>query len=621
MPVPVEVDLFGVPRTLQVNHCRSPHCDNYGLAAKSEPVKSGPSAGRDPGYKVHSTSRGAVPSIRCKACLDNPPMKSNAGIAAELERLIETGGLLTAEEMVGCKNPACDACGDAIASHPKTYRRKGATSYGAKRWQCKRCGSTLVVNPRPVRLHDANRRLAVDVFSRIANKSPVRGTTRGAKLRSSTAYYTILDFIHARCRLHSGAVDRALVDGRLSLPTEMNLQSDGQSYTLNWISRLDRRNAELTCYATVDAESGYVLGMHPNFDGRVDPFKVNADAARTGEMDVPEPHRPTTAQYWLAGDELKAGRAMAKLRKHDRQELLAQIRSIYASAESRKDVEDIELHHLDTSYKTPFLSVGLQVHMPYTTYAHWMLMHRLLTAAGVRRLQVNMDIDSMARAAFLCAFVDEVKRGDAHAFFVRYTKFQTIDERREILAEAKAKRAEFRATLPPDVGKDRLAVARLLMKERLAEAQVYGKWSDAWVEHPVPAMNEPHKAVAWLTANTSVEEDRVVDMFLQAGLARIDNVFMRTRRLFNAFERPVGTSSGHNAVWHGYSPYNPRMVEKYLTIFRTVSNWVFVGDDGATPAMRLGFAKRPLEFEDILWAGEQIPRPRRSRRKGRALAI
>ena len=58
----------------------------------------------------------------------------------------------------------------------------------------------------------------------------------------------------------------------------------------------------------------------------------------------------------------------------------------------------------------------------------------------------------------------------------------------------------------------------------------------------------------------------------------------------------VGTSSGHNAVWHGYSPYNPRMVEKYLTIFRTANNWTFVGNDGKTPAMRLGFARQPLDF-------------------------
>ena len=58
----------------------------------------------------------------------------------------------------------------------------------------------------------------------------------------------------------------------------------------------------------------------------------------------------------------------------------------------------------------------------------------------------------------------------------------------------------------------------------------------------------------------------MADIFLGAGLARIDNLFMKTRRLFNAFERPVGTSSGHNAVWHGYSPYNPRMVQKYLAV-------------------------------------------------------
>ena len=55
----------------------------------------------------------------------------------------------------------------------------------------------------------------------------------------------------------------------------------------------------------------------------------------------------------------------------------------------------------------------------------------------------------MGRAAYLCAFVDEVKRGVAHAFFVRYTKFQTIDQRKEILQQANAVRAAFRATLPP----------------------------------------------------------------------------------------------------------------------------------------------------------------------------
>ena len=111
-------------------------------------------------------------------------------------------------------------------------------------------------------------------------------------------------------------------------------------------------------------------------------------------------------------------------------------------------------------------------------------------------------------------------------------------------------------------------------------------------------------------------DGRKADLFLQASLARIDNVFLITRRLINAFERPIQTSSGHNAVWHGYAPYNPAMVQTYLTIFRVVNNFILVGEDGKTPAMRLGITKKPLEYEDILWPGQRVPRPKRNRRKG-----
>ena len=49
------------------------------------------------------------------------------------------------------------------------------------------------------------------------------------------------------------------------------------------------------------------------------------------------------------------------------------------------------------------------------------------------------------------------------------------------------------------------------------------------------------------------------------------------------------------------------MVEKYLCIFRVVNNFIVVGTDGKTPAMRLGFAQRPCSYEGILWDGERIP--------------
>ena len=32
------------------------------------------------------------------------------------------------------------------------------------------------------------------------------------------------------------------------------------------------------------------------------------------------------------------------------------------------------------------------------------------------------------------------------------------------------------------------------MKVRIKERQKHGKWDDEWVEHPLPTLNEPHKA-------------------------------------------------------------------------------------------------------------------------------
>ena len=40
-------------------------------------------------------------------------------------------------------------------------------------------------------------------------------------------------------------------------------------------------------------------------------------------------------------------------------------------------------------------------------------------------------------------------------------------------------------------------------------------------------------------------------MLVHAGRARIDYVFQKTQRLLNAVERPVGTSSTDNKLWHG----------------------------------------------------------------------
>ena len=162
----------------------------------------------------------------------------------------------------------------------------------------------------PVRLHEKNRTLAVDTLRWIINKGGLAPDDRRRTTEWAYDYYKILRFIHARCRTFSGRFDRALIDGRLKLPHTMNLESDAQTYVLNWISRLD-------------SKSRFVFGMHGNFDHRVDPFEINAKAAAKGEMQVLEPFREH-AQYWLVGDELGAGRGMGK-NMEGRRDLIEQI--------------------------------------------------------------------------------------------------------------------------------------------------------------------------------------------------------------------------------------------------------------------------------------------------------
>ncbi len=614
IPMPVTALIAGTRYRLQVNHCRMPDCENFGIPARHHHGKPGPSSDRDPHYRVQTTKKGKVPSIRCKSCSDNPPLKSNQGISAEIERLTTVDGLRNLTETRSCSHKACSSHRKAIATHPELYRKAGHVAGYGQRYQCKACGSKLLLS-HSARLHQRHRALALDIFSRIGNKSPVRGTIRGAGLVSNSAYYSILGFLRDRCQAYSGSVDRALMDGRLTLPTNMNIESDAQIYTLNWSSRLDRRNIELSCYCTVDSDSRFILGMHSNFDEQIDPFAINQQAARDGDMEHHEPFR-RYAQYWLAGDELRAGRSLGRPLRGQCKELTEQIQSLYAKAKTRSDVENIELDELHPEWVTPFLDNGMQVHMPYTVYAHWFLLHRLLSGAGVQKVHSSMDIDSMGRAAFLCAFSEEIKRSDATGFFVRYTKYQTIDERRRIMEESRALRYAFEKTLPSHQRHNLEVVSREMMKAQFAQGQEYGQWRDVWYRHPLPSMNEPDKAVCALVPMDGLSEDARADQFLQAGLARIDNTYQMTRRLMNAFERPVGTSSGHNRVWHGYAPYNPALVQTYLTLFRVMNNFILVGKDGATPAMRLGIAKQPLGYGDILWPGQQVPRPRRQRRKG-----
>ena len=137
VPVSVEIPIVGRKSEIQVNHCRMPDCDNYGIPAITTRIKPGPSPGRDMHYKVATTNKGRVSALVCKCCGEKPPIKSNLGIAEELARISEP--LLDSDR--GCPRKDCENHGKNTQAHPNRYHKRGLDNHTRRPVRgCKACG-------------------------------------------------------------------------------------------------------------------------------------------------------------------------------------------------------------------------------------------------------------------------------------------------------------------------------------------------------------------------------------------------------------------------------------------------------------------------------------------------
>ena len=604
-------DLFPI----QTNHCRTPGCANFGVPARTKRGKTGPSRDRDPHYAIISTSKGQEPALRCKACNGKGAVRSNAAIAEEVQRIADYARPL--EYGFACKTEGCPNEGLSIGEHRQLYMRYGY--YKTREnpiYRCKACLRNVAVSRKAPRIHARNQSLAADVFSRVANKSPVRRTVEGAGLRSHADYYTILDFIHRRCRDLNGSVTRSFLTGERRLPAEMGIAVDSQSLMVNWPSKAQRRTVEMTSCCSVDAASRFILELDVNHDPRFDPFDVNYESAERGDMTRKEAFRKY-ARFWLTGDEMRSGRTgQRRMGRAAAEQAVGDIQDAFRAANAYDDVAGMEIVPGQGPLRDTMLRSGMLVKTGYRTLGHMFVLREILKGAGVERLQFSMDQHLSTIASFMCAFRGQIAEGRAHGLLVRYDKNCPIDERDRLYEEAMRQMRAFARARNLE-GMDREELGFEMIRTALDAG---GLPEHGWLRHPVPTKQEPGKEVRWITENPDTELDDKARLYLGASLGRVDNVFELTRRFLSALERPFYTpSGGWNQVWYGYAPYNPDMVRKYLDIFRAVNNFIHTGKDERTPAMRLGFADRPFAYADLLWPGEKIPRPKRTRRKGRGL--
>jgi len=589
---------------IQYNACKNPKCSQFGLPAPEEARRAvaGP-------YALASGGRN-LPLLKCNACGEMPPLKSNKGIVEEIERL---SAYLKPEE-VFCPNDRPDPatgeicpnhCGQVPVGTPKAYAKHGRNASGSALVRCGDCGRVFVASSKPAKgQHETHRNR--EIFNQLVNGVALSRIVKMQDI-SWQVLYRRIDFIHRQCMAFAAHRERKLK----TLPIRrLYLAIDAQDYLVNWTERKDKRNVVLKAISASDNKTGYVFCNALNFDEKADRDAVEADAAMAGDNHV-APARRKHARFWLETDYAASVAQSAKKRPATHAaSLIGEVMDGYAEAVAREDVETFD----EKTGEEALPSKGMQIHSEYTMIA---MFHHLKALVGnCGKWRFLMDQESGIRSACLSSFAEEIKARKAEAFYVKIEKELVQEEKRDRLKWA---RQRFAATAAANPGLDESGVRLQMIKEEIARQRKIGKFGDDWVSMPLPTMSEPGKAVCWLTAHDDFkrpdgtpDDDHVAWLHNKASLHSVDTFFMKTRRSIKMCERPMHSSANGGRIWSAYQAYSPSVLKKLLEIFRVHHNFTDLPErvrgvkkaDRTTPAMRLGLADVPLDFKDILYFRE-----------------
>jgi hypothetical protein len=157
--------------------------------------------------------------------------------------------------------------------------------------------------------------------------------------------------------------------------------------------------------------------------------------------------------------------------------------------------------------------------------------------------------------------------------------------------------AAFQARYP---NLKRHEIELMIIKERMNSLPSPAPNGDQWLMHPFSDMSEPEKAVCYITNFNDMDPDHLAALYRKASLHAIDRFFMLLRRRISILERPIQSASASGRMWFGYAAYNPAVAIALMEIFRVVHNFVLIGADKKTPAMRLGLIDRPVTLDELI---------------------
>jgi hypothetical protein len=231
--------------------------------------------------------------LECHLCHEFTQLKSNVGIAEERARMV---GELMHRSAPCCPDPTCANYGLPVGAGTGHYQGFGITRAGSQRYRCKACGKTFSVRKSTTGHKQPHKNKMI--FALLMNKSPFRRISEVADI-GPTGLYGKIDFLHDQCLAFAASRERRLLAG---MPlSRLYLATDRQDYLVNWTQQQDRRNVKLHAMGTADNATGYVFGLHLNYDPSADPDAIERAAVAAGDYQSTPPFR-RYARCWLRAD-------------------------------------------------------------------------------------------------------------------------------------------------------------------------------------------------------------------------------------------------------------------------------------------------------------------------------
>ncbi len=550
---------------VNVNFCKNPLCSNFGEPAEVEDQR-GKRRGND-----SSMYRVTGDSLYCIPCGTHSAVKSNRAVSEELDRHLE---LLATPGGLHCPTVTCANYFKPVDSHPESYSPHGRTARGDKRYKCKCCSKTFSSGKPHQRQKTSHENKSV--FQMLVGKVCISKIAQITGLAPKTVYDKI-DFLHAQCTKFLADRERRFPELEFQ---SMRISTDMQDYMVNWPTKKLRKTIQFRALASSCLDTGYVLACHPQLDPRFNTNEIQSAVEACGDLDL-KPAMREYARLWNYEDYATA---------------LQMEPGTFAPVREDQDAAE------DMTGDRQLPNQRAMVHIDYLMFGHFLYLNALIGRRS-GHVHFSLDADPGLANACLAAWKDKFLNGQLDAAILTCDKGATIDQKNAAVADAAKLKMKAEEQFP-DLHPLQAWLAYFVDNSVLPYFKGRRRGEELRsreIPYPFIKKSEPGKKVRFLTDDGSRPAMEIARLFHDTSLHQVDRFFMQVRRSIAGLERAPQYPRRASRKWYLYGFYSPEMVEKCLTIYRTYFNYIAKGDDKMTPAMRIGLAKGPVRFEEIIY--------------------